>query len=282
MNKTICIDSSLGSQIWRYELDDLDAAERERFEEHLMVCAACRAELTKMAPAIDAIRSNRADLLSNLETDGVSFDQISAEISGKRISPEHRMSSAAGSPSRLAEWLAVWRRPWVFAPSLAAVTAVVLMVIFWSPRQSIYLGALRFEPLLYERNAGRGNEALRGHDPFVEGMDAYCTNDFRGAESRLSKAVRRDPANMTAWLYLGVSRYMGQKPRAAIKALRRAGSSADVTIHDSAQWYLAQAFLLNNQADSALARINGLESTSRWRPDADCLVVRLKSWRVTP
>ena len=281
MSNVSCSDMTIGGQIWRYELDDLEPAERERFESHLMVCAACRSDVAKMLPVIETIRTNRADLLTRLQSEGITFEKLRAEIGDATEHTVEQETISASWRSRLTHWRAGWRRSWVLVPAMAVAVIGMVMLILWNPRHSAYLGLLKFEPLLYERHGARGNEALEKSDPFSQAMDAYSAGDYRKATSRLSRVVTRDPANATGWLYLGVSHYLRKHAPPAIRALRHAASSTDPGLRDAAQWYLAQALLLNNQADSAVVRLNGLDKSSRWSSQADSLAMNVKTWKGT-
>ncbi|MBI5058901.1 tetratricopeptide repeat protein [candidate division KSB1 bacterium] len=278
MNAASCTDTAIGCHIWRYELGDLKPDERERFEVHLMECEVCRHEVFTMLPAMGALRQRRVELLARLQDEGVTYEAICSEIRAIAVSDSNRKSPYSAWWSRQVQWLSQWRRSWVLAPAIGAAAIVAILVLMWSYPRKAYLGLLEFEPLLYERHGVREMEAPKPGDFFSEGMDAYCTGDYERAATLLSQAVTHDSENDSAWLYLGVSYYLQEDAGPALKALRQATSSTSPGVRNAGQWYLAQAFLLNNQADSALEVLEQVDRESRWSPRADLLATKL--WKL--
>jgi hypothetical protein len=240
-----------------------------------MVCEACRHEVSKMLPAIGVIRERRTDLLARLQGEGVTYEALRKEIRDSLDTDANQEMVHTSWLSRLIQWLSQWRRSWVLAPAIGAVAIAAVMVIMWRQPHNAYVGLLEFEPLLYERNGARAIEARKKGDLFGEGMDAYCTGDYAKAAEHLSQVVARDSKNDSAWLYLGVSHYLHKDARPAITALRHVSSSVIPGVRDAAQWYIAEAFLLNNQADSTLQILEQVDRESRWSPKADLLATKL-------
>jgi tetratricopeptide (TPR) repeat protein len=277
MNNSSCTDAAIGSQIWRYELNDLKPDERARFEKHLMDCDVCLNEVLRMMPAIRALRLNRPEVLTRLEASGITYEGARDEILD--ASEAQRKNSVSYHLSRLLHQLRVWRRPWVIAPAMALAVISILLVVLWHQPHDRYVSLLEFDPLFYERQGPRGMITQGVSAEFTKGMDAYYTGNYSTAVSLLSQAVSRDSTDLTAWLYLGVSDYLLKNAPGAISTLRRVVSSQDRGTYSDAQWYLAQAFLLNNQPDSAWQRLEDVERTSPWSPKADLLRVKLKKLR---
>lgn len=272
MSISSCTDTTIGSQIWRYELDDLEPSDRDRFEMHLMVCEVCRHEVSQMLPAIGAVREHRTDILERLQSEGVTYETLCNEIRASA----HRETASISWWSRMVGWLLQWRRSWVLAPAIGA--AALVAVLFLNQPHDRYAGLLEFEPLLFERHAARGTEEMNPLDPFSKGMDAYCAGDYVKAIENLNQVVAVDAKNDTAWLYLGVSYYLQKDAHQAVGSLKHVTSSVNPVVRDAACWYVAQAFLLDNQADSTLAWIEQVDRESRWSSKADVLATKL--WRL--
>ena len=70
---------------------------------------------------------------------------------------------------------------------------------------------------------------------------------------------------------------MNRQPAQAIKALARADSLTEYTLNSTTRWYLAQAHLLNNNADAAIPILEKLVTQNReYAAEASSLLDAIK------
>ncbi len=306
---TQCSNEEFGRLIVHYELGWLSDEERDRFEEHLMDCDACLQELEQMRPIIGALRRDRAEILDELHRDGISFETLKGELRSR--SPVNR--SVFGKVMQVAvQALSNLRQARVLIPAVALISALVLVRIYYLPHylttakpeipktvpatrpdgeipaggsapMEVYghLGSygfiLAFETLPYQPMKLRGTtgDAERSFD---EGMEYYLRGNYRDAISNLNKAVEKTPENGAWWLYLGVCHYLERDAKAAIKALTRADSLTQYSNKTRARWYLAQAHLLNDDANQAIPLLQWLiDQRKTYADKADSLLTGVRS-----
>lgn len=260
MTTHTCLDPRVGSQITRYELDGLSDQEQESFEQHLLDCSFCRNELELMLPVAGVLRANKHRLVTALTDQDLSFDE-----QRERLLEEVRSRRrAADAPSRLGQWIAalieLWRKPYVMAPALVALAACVLLIVRLNKQpESPFSPLLDYAPLASADTQVRGTESTTAGRLFTEGMSAYGAGDYGTAVSKLRKATQSNPSLGTGWLYLGVAFYVTKEPKSAIQALLQAVAHTDHAAQDYARFYLAQAYLLDNQPGPAQRLLSELD-----------------------
>ena len=89
-------------------------------------------------------------------------------------------------------------------------------------------------------------------------MRLYKKDDFQAAISNLEKATEIDSGQGKFWLYLGISYYLDRQPEPAIEALTKARQRLDTVQRNRALWFLAQAHLLDGDAESSIPILQAL------------------------
>jgi len=143
--------------------------------------------------------------------------------------------------------------------------------------KTLYASILTFDSLTYQPLELRGT-AGEADRSFNEGMEYYLKGNYKDTISRLTNAVEKAPENGTWWLYLGVCHYLERDAKAAVKALTRADSLSQFSDKTRARWYLAQAHLLNGDANQAVPLLQWLiDQRKTYAGKADSLLTRVQS-----
>jgi tetratricopeptide (TPR) repeat protein len=246
-----CVDENIGELITQYELGQLGDQDRERFEAHIGECSFCRRELEKMAPVISEIWLHKDELLKKLHEEGYHFKDAREELRSFLSEERLKREKDAWSVRRFFDNLL---RPRILVPAAGSVAVIALVLLLTSPVANHH-DKLPY-PLRppYEGESElllRDNTLMSGEQSFRRGISDYSSNDFRGAVSKLQKAVANQPDNGEWWLYLGVSCYLDGEYDQAIKALVTADSLISSVYKPHARWYLAQAYLQIGRSDEA-------------------------------
>jgi hypothetical protein len=244
----------------------LEAAVRARLEQHLTVCEDC----SRFARDFDALNLDEAD-----------------EAIESRVLARIRPATRAG----LSRWLGVaagivitagvatlwWTRP-LPAPGPDAVSAPIQREpsATGSPAQTdmpptAALWTIEPAPvrvpltsLGVPRN-GSGTDAGAAA-ALIEALAPYQRGDFDLAVDRLEQFVRQHPDQSDAYLYLGVSCLMADRPSSAVVPLERARSLASPNRRAEIDWYLATAEQRSGRVDASRARLRELcAGQSRYR-----------------
>jgi len=231
-------------QLAAYELGALDGSARQDFESHLRDCAECRDELYDHAPATVLLTSEPGRWAE-------------------------RMRAAAPRRS-LAERLAAWLRPPLVraAVPVAMVAVLVLAVIQpWQGPASPWSDLAAIEALPWtglQTRSGAGN----AEQAFADAMELYVAEDWAGAGAALVDAAGAlDAADASpalrdqARLFAGVSHLLADDAAAAAGQLELAAGSSLAPVAQRATWNLAQARLLLDDPDGALAALSSLENS---------------------
>jgi len=275
-----CRDPQVGELITQYEMGELSDEERDRFEEHLMDCDFCRRELEGMLPTISAMRSHRAEILKGLHEEGISFESLKKRLLALPRSGRIKKTSPKYIWEKILQGLRVFSRPRGWVPAAVVVTALLLMItlpLFHHP-ENPYLTYLSFDKLPYQPQKLRGEMASQAERFFHKGMNEYLRGNYRGAIGNLREAVEKDPDNGTWWLYLGVCYYLNHQGKQAIEALTRADGLTQYSLNVKSRWYLAQAYLLQGDADRAIPLLERIRDQKReYATQADSLLTIVHS-----
>jgi Flp pilus assembly protein TadD len=104
-------------------------------------------------------------------------------------------------------------------------------------------------------------------------MKAYNENDYKNAARILSNATQESPNDWSLWFFLGVSYYLDKQAKPSINALLQADDLNKYALEIEIKWYLAQAYLLNNDPQSALPYLLWLkEKPGDYSSKADALL----------
>ncbi len=260
-----CTDEKAGALRIQYELGQLNDADRERFEEHLLDCDFCFRELSDEVSWMAALLEKRAEIRENLRREGLTFESQKALYL-------QSLSAATGSKSKdRTLWVRSLRRLMskpklaFLLPAGAVVLAALFLFIFRpSPESSSpYLSLLQFEPIPYKASVVRGESDDAAETQFQEGMRLYQKGDYRSAVKFLKDAVDSDPESGIYRLFLGVCYFLDRQADPAIQALTAADSLTQFTFREKTRWYLAQAYLLKSDPDRAIPLL-------RWLVEQNC------------
>jgi len=242
----------VGELITQYEMGQLSDEERDRFEEHLMDCDFCRRELEEMLPTISAMRRHKAEIVQGLHDEGISFESLKERLLALPRPSRAKKTSPKYTWDKIVLGFKTFGRPRIFVPAAVVVTALLLFVTLLRHPENPYLTYLSFEKLPYRPQTLRGEMATEAERLFHEGMNDYLRGNYKGAIGSLRDAVTEAPDNGSWWLYLGVCYYLDHKGKRAIESLTRADALTQHSLKVRTRWYLAEAHLLQGDADKAI------------------------------
>jgi Flp pilus assembly protein TadD len=108
-------------------------------------------------------------------------------------------------------------------------------------------------------------------------MEFYQKNNFKLAIGPLAKAVQEDSLEGRYWLYLGISYYLDHQAAQAATALTKAESLSDPAQRNRARWYLAQAYLLEQDTVRSMPLLQSLINEGfEYSEEADSLLIRIR------
>lgn len=252
-------------QLAAYELGLLENVERYAFETHLTDCDECLAEMFEHAPTAVAMTSDPGTYRQALVPERAGLWQALAE----------RWPNAG--PGQ------------ILAP--LAIAATLALLLFWpgGNSRSKYGDLFILEPLAYtvpDMRSGPQDSALVAFDA---GMRWYVAADYHGAANELARmtdlmsapdapALEPGVADQVR-LYHGVSLLLATDPENAIPVLIAASASTLPPIQERSHWYLAQAYLLNNEPKKAEDVLSGLASSPIYGDQARELLAKLHAER---
>jgi hypothetical protein len=253
-----CINPSEGSLLMQYMLNLLNDEEQYRFEEHVMNCQYCQSELSMAFPEFAAAGANRKHILEALHQEGISFERLKEQL----ISMKRKKGKFQEYLDNLSEKITWWTR----TKKIVLVTGIVavLLLIALLPKgikpTNPYLPLLTFDKFAYQELSTRATIPPDAINPlFSEGMKAYSIGDYKNAARVLTNAAKQTPREWSVWFFLGMSYYLDKQAKPAISALLQADSLNQYALEVEIKWYLAQAYLLNNDPKNALPYLQWLE-----------------------
>ncbi len=235
-------------QLAAYELGALDGSARQEFESHLRGCAECQDEVYDHAPATVLLTTEP----------GRWADRMQAAAPRRPLA------------ERLTERLAAWLRPPLVRAAVPVAMAAVLVLVVIQPWQGpaspwsdlAAVEALPWTGLQMRSGAGDAEQA------FADAMELYVAQDWAQAGAALVDAARaldesdappalRDQAR----LFAGVSHLLADDAATAADQFELAAGSDLAPVAQRAAWNLAQARLLLDDPDGALAALSSLENS---------------------
>lgn len=277
-----CTDSELGNLLSQYETGNLEEPLRDRFEKHVLECSFCANELKAMLPVARAIHSHRGSLATSMQREGLTFDNLRAELLSEAARNRSRRSLASRVNRGIRWLLERVGRPVIWVPAAAAAGAVALLFLLLGrgPAPNPYVPILAFEKLPYETVNVRALQSVQAQKYYDHAVRAYAASDFHGAAEFLGRAVKIEDGIGQWWVLLGVSHYLDRNAKGAVEALTRAQAITQYDVKTTAQWYLAQALLLDGRAQSADSLLRLISAQKQLHSaKADSLLVKLKSVR---
>src|SRR6266851_5607422 len=206
----------------RYVAGQLDAAERNAYEDHYFECAAC-------------------------------FDEVQLQLAMRTelSKPRRRSASSWMTWGAIAALLVLALSVGWYADSSRHPPVTAVQTPAPPPDPLVMLA--RVEPPPYQRPSLRG--ARTSDDRFREAMDQYVQHNYPAAIAGLSAA---DPKSADTQFFLGVCYLLQGDPTAAIERLTATIKLGETLDLEPARFYLAKAYL---QRKDVPAAIHQLEST---------------------
>jgi TolA-binding protein len=93
---------------------------------------------------------------------------------------------------------------------------------------------------------------------FAPALDAYRSDDFKGAADTLEEVTRKHAGYADPYFYLGVSRMFLGEHEEAIRALERTRELGSAALAQDARWYLGLAHLRAGRTNTALPHFQAL------------------------
>ncbi|MBI4482638.1 MAG: tetratricopeptide repeat protein [Acidobacteria bacterium] len=236
-------------QILQFVTDRLDLEQTRALMEHLDGCQDCASFLQTAS----VLRAHRKTLRESLE---------GAQESGHL---------------RRWPWLPRFRIAW----AMAAMVLLAVVAGFWvwqyRQRTQLQLASLAVrEKYPYVGSTSRGTDPQEAD--YLEAMQKYSRDDFRGAEALLQEHLSRHPAHPDAQFYLGVAQYRLGKLGLARDRFLKAIELAQGTDSEKYHWYLAHTYLRLGKAQEARQQLRLMkEAGGVYASMADMLLEKLNS-----
>jgi tetratricopeptide (TPR) repeat protein len=166
---------------------------------------------------------------------------------------------------------------WVWASTVAIILSSLVGGYFWAESAGLFASRTQkiartvlqpLENVLFLPNNG---QALTD---FQSGMAAYDAGRYDEAARLLDVYVSRTPDN-AARVYLGVARLKSNQSKEAIPPLADAAQSPEPPIQEAALWYLALAYLENNNASAAIQALEAIPADGIYGAQAGELLGKL-------
>jgi hypothetical protein len=262
-----CTNKRIGKWIGSYELNALEDDERRIFMDHLIECEYCYNQVYSIEPFMIAFRNHR-----------------SAALRGEAFRDSSSLERLASAPRPA--------RTWRLVPALAALS-LIIGVSFYAAYKSKQ-GQEAERAKIAELDS-RWNEIeipkapytppsesvilRKKNKAFYHAMAAYQENDFNSAIEQLETISELEPHGMAdVRFYLGVSLLLAGRNRDAIMPLKQSVESAVGPLRESSHYYLALAYLKNNQSQQALAELDAtIAMNGKHRADAESLKEQVSS-----
>ncbi len=245
-----------------YELALLETDERLGFENHLAGCSDCLEEMYAMAPAMTELTSQP----------GIYADQAERYL---------ELNQSESWFSRLNQVIFSGPKR-VLVPM--AVAAVLAMLIFMPQgtdtkyRNLAITEAPAFSPI--QVRTGQQNQWF---PLWSSGMQFYQSGEYDSAADDLAQAIDLLTASLNspdehfaaldnARLFLGVSQLLSDRIAESLATLQIVSKSTLMPVRQKGLWYLAQAHLINEQPQEALAVLSQLENSPVYGSQATSLM----------
>lgn len=222
-------------QLTEYVEDKLSPKERSEAERHLQDCPLCR-------DAVDGLSSYRGEQ---------DFREMVNEVR-ERIRPRRRRDEEQGS-------LKIWYA--MAAVIVLAAIGAISYVKLAQPAVNEVLFAEYFSPYPSTKPEIRQPVAT-SEDPLEAALSAYDRDKSPATMRLFEKVLAEEPDNITALFFVGNLYLLRNEPEPAIEALEKVASAEANQFTTSAKWYLAMAYLLNNDVADCREILSELSSSS--------------------
>ncbi|HJQ69032.1 MAG TPA: tetratricopeptide repeat protein [Blastocatellia bacterium] len=262
-----CTNKRIGRWIGSYELNALEEDERRIFMDHLVECEYCYNQVYSIEPFMIAFRNHR-----------------SAALRGEAIRHSSSFEQLRSTPRRAWSWRLV--------PAMAALSLIigVSLYVVYSSKQDPQSDSTNIADLdsrwkeieIPKAPYTPSSETVilrKKNKAFDHAMAAYQENDFPSAIEQLETISELEPDSMAdVGFYLGVSLLLAGRNRDAIAPLKQSVQSGVGPLRESSHYYLALAYLKNNQPQQSLAELDAtIAMNGKHRADAESLKEQVSS-----
>ena len=253
-----CTNKQIGEWIALYEMGGLEDDTQVAFLDHLLECEYCYTQVYSLEPVMTAFRSHRT-----------------AAQHARASQPFAAIDQFLPAPKPRRFWNLVWR-PVPLAAAFSLLIAVAVGALYLSlhnrqtpvvdvaqssnpgdagnfPWQSIEVPKPVYTPP-GEQVVLRNPTAKA----FARAMAAYQENDFASAIEQLKISNELEPGSPEVNFYLGTALLLIGESKDAIPPLRQAVELSTGARLESSLYYLALAYLKNNQPPQALAELEAV------------------------
>jgi hypothetical protein len=265
-------------QMLGYVEQTLSPAKRVEVEKRLTACEFCSEALEGFAAFPE--KTNLRPMVESLNERIQARDAVEAEPEA-RLSLADRLQSIAdsirGGMEAVIDALATPRRNLRLAYVVASVFLVGIVSVLYLGRETANekLFAEYYQPYPNVASSVRGElseEKLR------DAMQQYDAGDFKAALKLLQGILVAEPDNATAQFYAGVSHLKLKDAEKALTSLQKVSTLGDAKFSEPAEWYLALAFLQQNDLEKTRARLEAIIATDHlYKEQALKLLERLRS-----
>lgn len=250
-----CVDPTKGARLLSFGLGHLSEHDRSEFEEHLLICPACQAELKAAERALKVMADGQ--------------DRLVEKLRAHEESPREHLAQKRS-----------------FLWSSLAAAACVIGILFWASDHEPSSPSVTVKPesvdkgqvstMTEDTTALSSTDSIAGEieqqrkeisslatkvplafvsinprgtsDPgrteFEQAMRHYSNKDYKASASELAKLSQRDGTNTELLLYWGISCYLNGNLREAIAIFDRVEALKPRTTRlAQVRWYRANAKL---------------------------------------
>ncbi len=237
-------------RIQRYVTDELSDAERSDFEAELKTNSNLEEELRFSEDLVFTLKNKAALDANSMYKDATADLQIEPDYDALN----HFKSGNGGMP--FTKWLLGGVAIILVATSAMFFTSTGL----FAPSESEMLAQQFLEP--FENIIGTPGNGL-----LAEGMEAYDKGGFSKASKLLSTYLQNDD-NPPIRLYLGISQLFAEELTSAIENLEKTRATG-LSPNGVAEWYLALAFLKNDEISNAIPLLESLQENEQFGEKAN-------------
>jgi len=280
-----CKNEKIGNLITFFEMNLLSQKNTLRFEKHLLQCQYCQQELERSRKVIPALKQNKEAIAVELENRGISIENDRRFLTNK-LREEQKSTLTISNGIR--ESFKKFMNTRVIIPVGALIAGLIIFLIL---RPSIFNANPYLKYLSYEKPASiSASKPQLSISPMFErgvvsqsaqwysqGLQLLRDDKFTEAAENLKKAVDANPEKGRYWLNLGICYYLNHQSVPAIEALSKAQELTGDVFLNTSRWYLAQAYLQNNESTEAIQVLETLSSQKyEYSEEAKALLAKIR------
>lgn len=271
-------------QIEMYLEGQLQGTDLAAFEQEMKEDVALQNEVAEYRELIQGIRlagqNEFVHLVHTWEKELVAAELIAekgtAQVTASNQNNTNVMGSAAGKVVEMKPVKGTSRFKWVY--QLAAAACVLVLV---------GVGVMQFigstdETKLYNNNFKHLSATFVERDDSVslltEAVSLYDKKQYAAANPKFDSFLAKDPNNIEANLYAGISHLAVDEADKAIPLFRKVIDNQNENFMEPAQWYLALALMKNKDKNGSMAVLEEIRNTPghEYREDAKTLLRKMK------